>query len=360
MKFGLIAVGDAKARTNVLNSSEQTRSTSGAVTNAPTFALIPDEVNEFFPPSLQERAQTHYRESVWLNPGAPSYPQLESATVLVGAWRLRDIPIDFLKSRGGNLEYLCLLVGSPKRSITRKHIEEGLLVTNWGNVCSPNIAEGALTLILSRLRVIYRYRDELVRLGKWNNIRAETATLMGKRVSIHGFGNLARALIRLLKPFNVSIAVYAPGVPVELIRAVGAVAVDSLFHLAENCDVFVEAEALRADNHGCINQCVLSRLPIGSVFVNVARGALVNEVDLVQVAKDRDLKVALDVYQQEPLPSDSPLFSIPDVLLLPHMSGPTKDIRWICGELALDNLNLYYAGQQPKNVIGLQEFDRIT
>ncbi|MBC2600239.1 NAD(P)-dependent oxidoreductase [Puniceicoccus vermicola] len=343
-----------------MNISDYSPVAGETPTKAPIFALIPDEVLEFFPSFLRARMQASLEESIWLDPEEASLEELEAASVIVGAWRLRDIPLDFLKNRGGNLEYLCLLVGSPKRAITRRHIEEGLLVSNWGSVCSPIVAEGALALILSRLRVICRYREELVRQGKWNNVRADTATLIGKQVGIHGFGNVARSLISLLKPFNVMIRVHAPGVPVELIRATGAEPIDNLLALAEGTDVFVEAEALRPNNHGCIDRHVLSRLPDGSLFVNVARGALVNEMDLIKVAKEKDLKVALDVYQKEPLQADSPLFSIPDAVLLPHMSGPTKDARWICGELALKNINLHYAGKFPENIITLADFDRMT
>ena len=330
------------------------------VRQAPVFALIPSEADDFFPPSLRAKVQEAFPHSVWLNPEDVPREQLESASILVGAWRLRDIPLELLKSRGGNLEYLCLLVGSPKRSITREHIEEGLLVSNWGNTISPIVAEGAIALILSRLRKIPYYNDELVNKGLWNNVSGDTATLFGKRVSIHGFGNLARALIPLLRPFNVSISVHAPGVPVELIEAEEVRPISSLEELAHGCEVFIEAEALRPDNFECINRQILSRLPRGCLFINIARGALVNEADLIEVAGERELKVALDVYQQEPLPRESPLFDIPDALLIPHMCGPTKDARRLCGELALENLKLYLGGQEPKNVIGLQDFDRIT
>ncbi|MGE9292307.1 MAG: NAD(P)-dependent oxidoreductase [Puniceicoccales bacterium] len=360
MNFVPIAVSTYNDKNEVLNTS--TYSPVRAVTDrqAPVFAFIPSEAEDFYPPQLRGKAMANFQHGIWMNPEEAPPGLLESAQVLVGAWRLRDIPLEFLKSRGGNLEYLCLLVGSPKRAITRKHLEEGLLVSNWGNICSPVVAEGALALILSRLRDTHWHHDELVKHGAWNNMSPRSVTLIGKRVAIHGFGNLARALIELIKPFKVQLSVHAPGVPVELIEAVGARPVDSLVSLAEDCDVFVEMEALRPDNYKCINRQVLSHLPKGALFVNVGRGALVDEEDLVEVARERELKVALDVYQQEPLEHDAPVLSIPDGLFMPHTSGPTKDSRHICGALGLQNLSRYYSGQKPLYVVGPEDFDRMT
>jgi phosphoglycerate dehydrogenase-like enzyme len=83
---------------------------------------------------------------------------------------------------------------------------------------------------------------------------------------------------------------------------------------------------------------------------------------LVRVARERadDLQVALDVYETEPLPKDSPLRGLPNVALLPHIAGPTKDRRRDSTALALDNLEKFVRGEEIPGLITPEVYDRST
>jgi len=89
---------------------------------------------------------------------------------------------------------------------------------------------------------------------------------------------------------------------------------------------------------------------------------VVDEAALIRVARDRaaDLQIGLDVYEIEPLPKDSPLRGLPNVALLPHIAGPTKDRRQDTASFAIENLQRFLQGKPLESVITLDVYDRAT
>jgi phosphoglycerate dehydrogenase-like enzyme len=122
----------------------------------------------------------------------------------------------------------------------------------------------------------------------------------------------------------------------------------------------VELAALTPANRGIVSSALLERLRPDSVFVNIARGALVDEEALVRLARTGQVWIGLDVYAQEPLPSDSPLRGLENVCLSPHLAGPTTDQWHHCGEYALANILAFQQGETPKSLINLDVYDRST
>ena len=94
--------------------------------------------------------------------------------------------------------------------------------------------------------------------------------------------------------------------------------------------------------------------------MNLGRGKLVDEEALIRVAKEGKIKVALDVYETEPLPIDSPLRSLPNATLLPHMGGATVDRDRACGAMALRNLVSFQKGGALENTVSLEQYLRAT
>jgi phosphoglycerate dehydrogenase-like enzyme len=101
-------------------------------------------------------------------------------------------------------------------------------------------------------------------------------------------------------------------------------------------------------------------IPEWGVFVNVGRGCVVDEAALIRVASEGKIQVALDVFEQEPLAAESPFRGMPNVTLLPHLSGPTRDRRRDCGALALKNLRAYLRGESQEALVTLDIYDRST
>jgi phosphoglycerate dehydrogenase-like enzyme len=267
--------------------------------------------------------------------------------VLLAGWSTPPLPADLPPS----LRYICYLAGSVKRLVTRRHLENGLLVTNWGGSISRTVAEAALWHILSGLRRGTHWTLALHQERGWKQQEREvTASLFGRRVGLHGFGRVARELVPLLQPFGCPIAVFAPEIDAVAARTHGVTAATSLETLFSESDVVVETAPLTAASRRSVTAGLLGRLRPGSVFVNVARGEIVDEEALVRVAQEGHVFFGLDVFATEPLPADSPLRGLRNVSLTPHLAGPTTDRCADAGAFALANLRAY-AGQRPLQAV---------
>ena len=325
------------------------------------FALANDELRLFFPGELPANAIWHDVRGL----GQATWNRLLSQhrpRVIVTGWSTPslDSALTTLDGHHGSIDYVCHVSGSIRHVVSREQLAAGLKVTNWGALVAPVVAEHALLLVMASLRQLGAWRDYLLLPSTAQRAHLETRTLHGNRVAIHGFGAIARELIRLLQPFNAHVTVFAEGVPEAFIRAQGATPVPSLHDLAVSADIFVTCEALTAASRGSINASILGALSPGAVFVNVGRGAVVDETALAEVARARGLRVACDVFVHEPLPPDSPLLALPDSILSPHIAGPTRDYYKVCGRHALANIARYLDGDTPAGLISPEIFDRST
>lgn len=284
---------------------------------------------------------------------------LHGAEILLTGWGSVPLSENFTRDCP-TIRYVCHLTGELRWLLPRSLIQDGLLVTNWGSAISDNVAEGALFLILACCRrATHSIMTMHVRNG-WDLNIEPPASLLEKRVGIHGFGNIARQLILLLKPFRCSVSAYSPPVSDALFEAYSTRRETSLEHLFEQNDVIVELEALTPQTENLVGKNLLERIKPGGVFVNSGRGKVVVERDLEEIASRGSIFIGLDVYNQEPLPTDSPLRGLENVFLTPHLSGPTPDRYSFCGEHALANIRSYLLGEPLEGLIGVAEYDRMT
>ncbi|MDQ8179941.1 hydroxyacid dehydrogenase [Pelagicoccus sp. SDUM812005] len=280
--------------------------------------------------------------------------------IVVGGWAMRPLPANALSELAPALKYVCYLAGSVRHLVSREQIAAGLLVTNWGNSISRTISECALLLTLSCMRRLTYWAEQMHDKGAWKTPATETQSLFDRRVGLHGFGAIAKELVPLLRPFTSRISAYTEGMPDEVYQEYGVEKADSLEALFANHDVIIEVEALTPARHKIIGEALLRSIPAGGVFVNVARGALVDENALVRVVKSTDLQVGLDVFAIEPLPVDHPLRGCRNVTLLPHLSGPTTDRRIDSADRAIENLQRFREGKPLIAPITCEVYDRST
>ncbi|AHF89076.1 hydroxyacid dehydrogenase [Opitutaceae bacterium TAV5] len=285
-------------------------------------------------------------------------------TVLVSAWNTPPLPVAWLTEPDPSLRYVCHLAGTVRNLVPRAFLERGGLVTNWGGLIGEAVAEQALLLALATLRKLPRWRPWITATDKRPGLSAcmalGTRSLRRRSVGIHGFGHVARALVDLLKPFQADVAAFSPGVPPELMRARNVVPARSPGQLAARSEVFFECEALTPDTAGSIDADVLDALPDNAVFVNVGRGAVVDEAALLAAARAGRIQVAADVLRQDPIPADSPFLELEEAIISPHIAGPTSEQFADCGRLALANLQKYLLGEIPESSLSLNVYDRAT
>ena len=280
--------------------------------------------------------------------------------VLISAWSTPCLPESQVDQ---TLEYLKLqthLPGSLKKVIPRVYLEKGLLATNWGGSISRTISECALMLILCSLRRTAKWQIEMHTGNGWKNSGSSFLSLFERRVGIHGFGAIGQALVPLLKPFKVKISAYSPSVPKKVFSDLGVHKCETLEELFSESDVLVELAPNTPKYFHSVTEKLLRMLPENGVFVNVGRGATVDEMALGRIAQEGNLQIGLDVYEEEPLPSDSLLRGLKNVCLLPHIGGPTIDRRQDAGRHAISIINNWMQGIAPEEAVSAQAYDRAT
>ena len=279
--------------------------------------------------------------------------------ILVTAWSSPLVPADFLGRPGSRLHYVCNVTGGLRQCIPRQLMEEGLLVSNWGSAVSHFVAEGGLALLLELLRDSRRISKQMHEERFWQH-GLLVDTLFGKRVGFHGFGNTAKELVRLLRPFRVSFAAYDPYVKPSVFEEFGVKRVERLQSLFSENDVLFELAALTDESCSTVTEEMLRSIPENGVFINVGRAAVVNEEGLINVALEGKLRVGLDVFHREPIPDDYPLCGLFNVAMTPHSSGATRETHRVCGEYALANIERWLKGEEVVSIVGLDQYDLMT
>ena len=282
------------------------------------------------------------------------------AEILVSAWQTPPLNGVLAPADLQFLRYICYLAGSVRKLVPRELVARGVVVTNWGSSIAPTVAECTVMLILMALRRASYWAIAMHREGAWKNSTIMTQSLLGRRVGLHGFGAISQSLVPMLRPFTDRIQTYSPRMPDCILSAHGVSRVMSLEELFSTSDIVVELAAATPENYHLVTEAHLRMISEGGVFVNVGRGCVVDETALARVAREGKLQIALDVFEQEPLPADSPFRGLPNVTLLPHLGGPTRDRRRNSGALALRNLRAYLCGEPQEAVVSLEVYDRST
>lgn len=279
-------------------------------------------------------------------------------SVVMSGWSTLPIPLEWALAPESPLRYVCQITGSVRKAVARELIEHGIIVTNWGTLISHTIAEHALLLTLGALRNIAGWGRTITKMTPVFEL--ETRSLRGKRVGLHGFGAIARELVAMLNPHRVQLMSYSAPVPRPYMESFGVTYCESLEALFSQSDIVIECEGLTPESRHTVTERVLRLMPECGIFVNVGRSGVTDEAALLRLAREGRLRVAVDVYDKEPLPADSPWIGTPNVFISPHVAGPTWDTYPSCGKRALENVGRYLRGEAVMEPMTLQRYDVST
>lgn len=329
-------------------------------------ALDEMESGSFLPGNLVERFESLADEVKYFDTEKGSREDFYEALAdfrpdaVVACWSAPRLPDNLSELTGGRTKYLCALGGTVRGLVSEKLIREGLLVSNWGCSISRVVAECGLMMMIAGLRRVNQWALCLHRDKGWKRRGQQTDSLFEKRVGIHGFGAVARSLVSMLRGFDVPIKVYAPGVPLSLLQEFEVEPLEDFQELFRSSDVVVELEALTEERREMVKEEHFRLLGEGGLFVNIGRGQLVDQAGMERVALEGKVQFALDVYDKEPLDENSPLRGLPNVLLLPHIAGPTMDRRRDAGEQAFENARRYFTDGGLISPVTLEVYERST
>lgn len=285
---------------------------------------------------------------------------LREADVALTAWNSPMLPVDILRDEPRRLKYVCNLTGSVRNWIPRAYIESGIAVTNWGDGPMWYLAEGNLALMLACVREIPRLRRHMLEQPTWTyKYAGPSATFRRKVVGFVGMGAIGRMLLDLLKPFEVRAICYDP---------YAATLPEGVERCATLNEVFSRSRVvtiqcgLTPETTGMIGREQLDLLEPFAVLINTARGRIIREPELIDFLQRRpDVFAGLDVYAKEPLPKDSPLLQMDNVICYPHSIATVgEDVFDVADEFGAANIRAFCEGRALRGQISAAFYDRIT
>jgi lactate dehydrogenase-like 2-hydroxyacid dehydrogenase len=226
----------------------------------------------------------------------------------------------------------------------------GIIVTNTPDVLSDATAEIAILLMLGAARRASE-GEHLVRSATWKDWSPSFMVgrqVTGKRFAVVGMGRVGQVVARRARGFDMEIH-YHNRSRLEPAAEAGATYHESLDSLLGVADVLSLNCPATPETKGLLNAETIARLPDGAIVVNTARGALVNDEDLIAALDSGKVAAAgLDVYNNEPN-IDPRYRELSNTFLLPHIGSATLETRDAMGFRALDNLDAVLAGREPKD-----------
>lgn len=226
--------------------------------------------------------------------------------------------------------------------------DAGVLVANVPGANATTVAEHAIFAAIGLLRQ-FRAMDAALRQSGWNAGRAfadHGRDLAGKRLGLIGFGNIGQALNRIAAGFGMKVAATTRR-PETLPAGVTALPLDAL---AATSDVLVLCCPLTLETQGLLSASRIAAMKPTAIVINVSRGPIIDTEALIAALQTgRIAGAALDVFDTQPLPSDSPLWALSNVILTPHMAGITEDSMLRMGNTAADETLRILNGDLPLN-----------
>ncbi|MGK9168913.1 hydroxyacid dehydrogenase [Inquilinus limosus] len=311
--------------------------------------LTPEMRAQMIPPEAEERlaAAATVRAP---GPGeltADNLPRLlDGAVAALTGWGTPPIGDEVLAARPG-LALVAHSAGSVRRLVPAAAIESGRIQVSHAAVnIAESVAEFVIAQCLSILREPHRHDSGMKAGEDWFELRRRClGRLLGAQtVGIVGAGYVGRLVIRLFRAFGARILVSDPYLSAEKAAELGVerAGLDDL--LGASDIVSLHAPALPETRH-MIGAAQLARLRDGCLFINTARSALIDEAALLAALRTGRFTAALDVFDQEPLPADSPFRGLPNVVLSPHAAGHSADSHRRQGATTVDEICRFLAGE---------------
>lgn len=183
--------------------------------------------------------------------------------------------------------------------------------------------------------------------------------LMGQTVGIVGASRVGLPVIQRLAAYDVEVIVYDPFLSREHCRGLGAEKVDDLDALVSRSDILSIHAPITPQTIGMFDARRLRLLRDGATLINTARGILIDQEALILELQTGRFSAIIDVTHPEPLPENSPLFTLPNVLLTPHMAGPMGRERSRMFAAVVSEIERYCAGKPLRGEVALESLERI-
>ena len=333
-----------------------------------SFALEPELVQQIEHVDPRIEAQVLGQEARQLFRGQRRYPsELEAQTarreleeamaeaeVLFGFWGPSLIEMyptpEALRERAPRLRWLQLTSAGLDRAARSGLLEGDLMVTSASGLHATPIGEYVLALMLMFCKGAHRFLRAQER-REW--MRYMPQELYGKTVGVVGAGHIGSEVARLARAFGCRVLAIRRSVTERTAdEADGELLPPAeLPFLLRESDFVVLAVPLTDETRHLIGEAELRTMKQTAVLINIARGPVVDQEALVRALKEGEIAGAgLDVFEQEPLPPESELWEMENVIMSPHISGGTEIYNQRAAGIFCENLRRYLAGEKLMNL----------
>lgn len=285
---------------------------------------------------------------------------LSAVRVLVVAWGVPPLDAALL-DRLPRLALVAHCGASIRPFATPELFRREVLVTQAGAAMARSVAEVSLAFTLALLHRIPRFDHALHAAAPWEAAEAAPTQheLLGAPIGVVGASRTGRAYLALLVALGARPLLSDPTIDAEEARALGAepLPLDEL--LAASRVVALHAPSL-PETHRMIGARELALMPDGAGLVNTARSWLVDEDALLAELRTGRLDAALDVFDAEPLPVDSPFRALPNALLVPHKAAGTREGRLRQGATVVAEVERFATGRALEHTVTERDLERMA
>lgn len=264
---------------------------------------------------------------------------IEHADIVITSWQTACLDAEVIH-KAANLKLLAHAAGTVKPVVSDALWDRGVKVTSAAAAIAFGVAEFCLGLILTAPKRVF-WAAQATKTGQWLDgmkVFNGPFEIYQQKIGIIGASHVGRHLIRLLKNFTCDILLYDPYCSCEKAVELGVTKVNSLEELFRSCRVISVNAPSTPETQKMIKGGHFKLLPDGAVFINTARGAIVDEQEMIEELKKQRFVACLDVTDPEPPAANSLLRSLPNVILTPHEAGVVAENMARLGTFAVNEI----------------------
>ncbi|MBC7328018.1 hydroxyacid dehydrogenase [bacterium] len=281
---------------------------------------------------------------------------LSGANIVITSWGTPKLEGNVLEI-APNLRFIFHAAGTVKPYVQPELLEKGVKVSSGSNIIARYVALTALGYILLAVKKIFWWNEHIKNELGWRDdekLWSYTCELCDVSIGIISMSSVGRNLINLLLPLTNKIQVYDPYWSEDAIKSFGAKKVDDLVELAKNNEIIVLCAPLTEETRGMLGREFFESMKDGGVFINPARGGIVDEEALIKELEKERIFACIDVTDPDEPPSkDNRLRFLKNVVLSPHIAGCVRGGLKDIGRFALDEINRFLQGKPLLNEIDL-------
>jgi phosphoglycerate dehydrogenase-like enzyme len=315
----------------------------------------------FSPQMLAEVERLSGGSLTWIDPENLNdhAAELAAVEVLFGTWGMPKMDSSFL-AKTPKLKALFYAAGSVKSFVTPQVFERGIVVCAAAAANAIPVAEFSFAAVIMSLKQVWRMHREMPQTRSFAQPVETMAGVYQSTVGIVSLGVIAQKLAQFLRTIDVRVLAYDPFIDPEIAAGLG-MELCSLERIFEESDVVSLHTPWLPETENMINRPLLQRMKPHATLINTARGKIIREVDLYQVLGERpDLTAVLDVTHPEPPLPNSPLWSLPNVFLTPHIAGSIGRECWRMGDYMLHEFRRYRTSKPLLHSISQEQLARMA